>query len=263
MCACAWVHILLQGLQSWVCCPAVYGPHTHLCVLGRKACGVGPGLVFAAHLLRSGGAQRVGLVPCAVGGTAMDRWMPGADLYEQMARPLVLGSDENVSARGNGLHLTITMPAALRLHLCTPCEACTSTCRAALYRFDIKGQHNSSGCHTRVFAGASSGARPPHTLKCMLRLLASCTLVGRGATSMVGPDRQVSRAQSAVAAAPGPASLRVLLWYQVRSAASVQACAGPVTTCLSCMSLLLQSFEVRSAGARVSHFRPVRTAPDP
>ena len=53
----------------------------------RKACGVGPGLVFAARLLRDGAAARIGLVPCAVGGTEMDRWMPDADLYEHMVRP--------------------------------------------------------------------------------------------------------------------------------------------------------------------------------
>ncbi|KAK9838152.1 hypothetical protein WJX81_004549 [Elliptochloris bilobata] len=51
-----------------------------------KACGIGPGLLFAACLLRTGAAHRIGLVPCAVGGTEMDRWLPGADLYEQMVR---------------------------------------------------------------------------------------------------------------------------------------------------------------------------------
>lgn len=50
----------------------------------RKVCGVGPGLVFAARLLSTGAARRVGLVPCAIGGTEMDRWVPGADLFEQM-----------------------------------------------------------------------------------------------------------------------------------------------------------------------------------
>lgn len=48
---------------------------------------MGPGLVFATRLLRDGAATRVGLVPCAVGGTEMDRWVPDADLYEHMVRP--------------------------------------------------------------------------------------------------------------------------------------------------------------------------------
>ena len=53
----------------------------------RKACGMGPGLVFATRLLCLGAAARVGLVPCAVGGTEMDRWMPDGDLYAHMVRP--------------------------------------------------------------------------------------------------------------------------------------------------------------------------------
>lgn len=47
-------------------------------------------MVFATRLLRDGAAARIGLVPCAVGGTEMDRWMPDADLYEHMVRPCAL-----------------------------------------------------------------------------------------------------------------------------------------------------------------------------
>jgi hypothetical protein len=43
--------------------------------------GVGPGMSFAVRVLESGTCERIILVPCAVGGTWIDRWVPGADLY--------------------------------------------------------------------------------------------------------------------------------------------------------------------------------------
>lgn len=42
---------------------------------------VGLGMSFAAELRRSGVAERVGLIPCAVGGTPLSRWERGGDLY--------------------------------------------------------------------------------------------------------------------------------------------------------------------------------------
>ncbi|MFH5181877.1 sialate O-acetylesterase [Paenibacillus sp. TAB 01] len=45
--------------------------------------GVGPGLSFAEQLVQGGFPQPVGLIPCAVGGTRIERWVKGADLYEQ------------------------------------------------------------------------------------------------------------------------------------------------------------------------------------
>ncbi len=44
--------------------------------------GFGPGTFFAASLLASDPGGRIGLVPCAVGGTPLSRWVKGADLYE-------------------------------------------------------------------------------------------------------------------------------------------------------------------------------------
>ncbi len=44
--------------------------------------GVGPGMSFAAELVERDPDTGVGLVPCAVGGTPLSRWEPGADLYE-------------------------------------------------------------------------------------------------------------------------------------------------------------------------------------
>lgn len=43
--------------------------------------GVGLGMSFALDLLTSRPGRTVGLLPCAVGGTPLCRWMPGADLY--------------------------------------------------------------------------------------------------------------------------------------------------------------------------------------
>ena len=49
----------------------------------KKACGVGPGLVFGRMLAREM-AQTVRLVPCAVGGSRIDEWGPNAELYVSM-----------------------------------------------------------------------------------------------------------------------------------------------------------------------------------
>ncbi|XP_030472598.2 probable carbohydrate esterase At4g34215 [Syzygium oleosum] len=57
----------------------------------RKTCGVGPGMAFANALRErgvgaGGAAVVVGLVPCAVGGTAIREWARGEHLYESMVR---------------------------------------------------------------------------------------------------------------------------------------------------------------------------------
>lgn len=59
-----------------------------------KVCGVGPGMVFARAVLPrlqedspdEGVRTGIGLVPCAVGGTAIREWARGEFLYEQMVR---------------------------------------------------------------------------------------------------------------------------------------------------------------------------------
>jgi len=52
----------------------------------QKAVGQGPGIPFAAEMLKTmlkaDPAAAIGLVPCAVGGTPLSRWVKGADLYE-------------------------------------------------------------------------------------------------------------------------------------------------------------------------------------
>ncbi|KAH9297312.1 hypothetical protein KI387_028994 [Taxus chinensis] len=55
----------------------------------HKICGVGPGMSFANTVLKhykdSGkGSCCIGLVPCAIGGTAMREWEKGGSLYNSM-----------------------------------------------------------------------------------------------------------------------------------------------------------------------------------
>ena len=45
--------------------------------------GIGLGMSFAVSLIREAGMAPVGLIPCAVGGTPLDRWIAGSDLYEE------------------------------------------------------------------------------------------------------------------------------------------------------------------------------------
>jgi hypothetical protein len=40
--------------------------------------GVGPGLAFGVAMAEANPTIRIGLVPCAVGGTSIDKWQPGA-----------------------------------------------------------------------------------------------------------------------------------------------------------------------------------------
>lgn len=40
--------------------------------------GAGPGLAFGIEMAKAKPGTRIGLVPCAVGGTSIERWLPGA-----------------------------------------------------------------------------------------------------------------------------------------------------------------------------------------
>ncbi|KAF3795835.1 putative carbohydrate esterase [Nymphaea thermarum] len=56
-----------------------------------KVCGIGPGMPFANELLSHLGPHQpkglvIGLVPCAVGGTAIKEWGRGCHLYEDMVK---------------------------------------------------------------------------------------------------------------------------------------------------------------------------------
>ncbi|GLT98188.1 hypothetical protein SLE2022_204990 [Rubroshorea leprosula] len=52
----------------------------------RKVCGVGPGMSFANAVREHVGGGCLGLVPCAVGGTAIKEWARGEHLYESMVK---------------------------------------------------------------------------------------------------------------------------------------------------------------------------------
>lgn len=47
-----------------------------------KVAGVGPGLAFGKKMADSDANAVIGLVPCAVGGTPIERWVPGGDLFK-------------------------------------------------------------------------------------------------------------------------------------------------------------------------------------
>lgn len=47
-----------------------------------KVAGVGPGLAFGKKIADSDPNAVIGLVPCAVGGTPIERWVPGGDLFK-------------------------------------------------------------------------------------------------------------------------------------------------------------------------------------
>ncbi|KAF8404958.1 hypothetical protein HHK36_009853 [Tetracentron sinense] len=59
----------------------------HADIDSKKVCGVGPGLPFA-NAVRARGSNPgvVGLVPCAVGGTAIKEWVRGKHLYDDMVK---------------------------------------------------------------------------------------------------------------------------------------------------------------------------------
>lgn len=44
----------------------------------KKMAGVGPGMSFAQAMLTGNAGIRIGLIPCAVGGTSIGKWEPGA-----------------------------------------------------------------------------------------------------------------------------------------------------------------------------------------
>lgn len=50
---------------------------------GRTLPGVGPGISFAKGMLDDASNSFVGLVPCAVGGSPLGRWVKGGDLYQE------------------------------------------------------------------------------------------------------------------------------------------------------------------------------------
>jgi len=62
--------------------------------------GVGPGLTFAESLLETKKDGGIGLIPCAVGGTAISLWQKGAKLYEEAVRCAKLATASTTKLQG-------------------------------------------------------------------------------------------------------------------------------------------------------------------
>ncbi|KAI3980552.1 hypothetical protein MKX01_025117 [Papaver californicum] len=59
----------------------------HADIDNKKTCGIGPGMPFTKAIRsQDPSIDVVGLVPCAVGGTAIKEWEKGAHLYENMVK---------------------------------------------------------------------------------------------------------------------------------------------------------------------------------
>lgn len=85
-------HLLsLNGSDQWV----VAKDPLHVQV-GRIAPGVGPGLSFAQEMLKANPNVTIGLVPCAVGGTLLKRWVKGGDLYEAAVKRAKIAAQTGV-----------------------------------------------------------------------------------------------------------------------------------------------------------------------
>lgn len=72
---------------------------------GADNAGVGSGLTFAETLIDRDKSLAVGLIPCAVGGSSIRLWQPGAKLYEESIRraKLAIESTSNHKARIRGI----------------------------------------------------------------------------------------------------------------------------------------------------------------
>lgn len=71
---------------------------------GHDNAGIGPGMAFAETVLARAPKARIGLIPCAVGGSPIAQWQRGARLYDQALRKAKLALDQTkgVKARIRG-----------------------------------------------------------------------------------------------------------------------------------------------------------------
>lgn len=62
----------------------------HADIDSSKTCGIGPAMSFANSIITNSCHDHknyeVGLVPCAIGGTAIKEWIKGSRLYEEMVK---------------------------------------------------------------------------------------------------------------------------------------------------------------------------------
>uniref|UniRef100_A0A7S1T517 Sialate O-acetylesterase domain-containing protein n=1 Tax=Tetraselmis chuii TaxID=63592 RepID=A0A7S1T517_9CHLO len=75
----------------------------HIDIDTTKVCGVGPGLAFANELRNMGYTNRIGLVPCAIGGTRVDLWEDGGKLFTNMVHRAFAALAERPNSRLCGL----------------------------------------------------------------------------------------------------------------------------------------------------------------
>ena len=68
---------MLNSSSQWV--PAVDPLHWDK----PQVAGVGPGREFARALVKARPGAQIGLIPAAVGGTSLEQWKPGGELYKQ------------------------------------------------------------------------------------------------------------------------------------------------------------------------------------
>jgi hypothetical protein len=68
-------NILMFRQGKWI--PAVEPLHTD-----KELAGIGMGMAFAIELAEKFPESRIGLIPCAFGGSPLSRWIPDGDLYE-------------------------------------------------------------------------------------------------------------------------------------------------------------------------------------
>lgn len=63
--------VMLDSMEQWV------QAHHPVHFDKPKVAGVGPGLSFGIAMAKANPSIKIGLVPCAVGGTSIDKWVPG------------------------------------------------------------------------------------------------------------------------------------------------------------------------------------------
>jgi hypothetical protein len=66
---------------------------------GHDNAGVGPGLAFAETLAAHDAKARLGLIPCAVGGSQIALWQKGAKLYDNAVRRAKLALQQTATLR--------------------------------------------------------------------------------------------------------------------------------------------------------------------
>ncbi|WP_395748973.1 sialate O-acetylesterase [Prosthecobacter sp.] len=67
---------------------------------GYDNAGVGPGLDFAETLAGANPKAAIGLIPCAVGGSSIQRWLKGAKLYEESVRRAKVALQSTAAVKG-------------------------------------------------------------------------------------------------------------------------------------------------------------------